>query len=77
MLFVAQDLLTKFSLLVNQKLKGDDVVKTVTIPISLYMKNELDKLREKDETYEDVILRLIVNLENAEVMLRSFIEKSS
>lgn len=43
--------------------------------ISSYMKNELDKLKEKGESYEDVILRLIVDLENAENMLRYFIQK--
>ena len=52
-------------------------MKTVSIPISLYMKNQLEKVKEgKDESYEDVILRLVVDLENAEVMLRYFIEKS-
>ena len=39
------------------------------------MRNELDKLKEKDESYEDVLLRLIVDLENAEGLLRYFIEK--
>ena len=52
-------------------------MKTVSIPVSLEMKNELDKFKESgDESYSDVILRLIVDLENAEVMLRYFIEKS-
>ena len=51
-------------------------MKTVSIPISLYMKNQLDKLKEsKNESYEDVILRLIVYLENTESLLRSFIEE--
>ena len=54
----------------NYKLKGDDVME-----ISPYIKSELDKFKEKDESYEDVILRLIVDLENAENMLRYFIQK--
>lgn len=51
-------------------------MKTVTIPISLQMKNELDKLKESgNESYSDVILRLIVDSENMESMLRYLIEK--
>ena len=50
-------------------------MRTVSIPISLYMRNELDKLKEKDESYEDVLLRLIVDLENAEGFIRYLIEK--
>ena len=50
-------------------------METVSIPVSLYMRDELDKLKEKDESYEDVLLRLIVDLENAENMLRYFIQK--
>ena len=52
-------------------------METINIPISVEMRNELDKLREEGESYEDVILRLMVDLENLEGLLRSFIEKSN
>ena len=62
--------------MMNYKLKGDDVMGETSIPVSVYTKNELDKLKESDEeSYEDLFTRLLVYLENDEQTIRYFLDK--